>query len=221
LGDLGSIKDKYDVAISTACPALDNIVVDTTETGQQCIEYLRKNELGRGTFIVLDKLSEVTATMETPEGAPRLFDLVKPKEDRFLPAFYNALRDTLVANDLEQANRIAFGKQRFRVVTLEGQLIDKSGTMSGGGNKVSKKGMSSTAPSDVKPEEIQAMEKESETRGLELRQVQEQQKALTSELESVTQKLSVCEVELAKCEMDVNSLEQQLVGFQAQEKELK
>ena len=65
------------------------------------------------------------------------------------------------------------------------------------------------------------MEKESETRGLELRQVQEQQKALTSELESVTQKLSVCEVELAKCEMDVNSLEQQLVGFQAQEKELK
>ena len=38
---------------------------------------------------------------------PRLFDLVKPKEDKFLTAFYFALRDTLVAKDLDQATRIA------------------------------------------------------------------------------------------------------------------
>jgi structural maintenance of chromosome 4 len=248
LGDLGSIKDKYDVAISTACPALDNIVVDTTETGQQCIEYLRKNQLGRSTFIVLDKLGEVTPKMDTPEDAPRLFDLVKAKDDKYLPglprllsfflfffflltipffptknkkAFYNALRDTLVANDLEQANRIAFGKQRFRVVTLDGKLIDKSGTMSGGGNKVTKGGMSSAALIEVKPEDIQAMEKESESRVVELRQIQEQQKSLSSEYELLAQKLSICEVELTKCEMDVNSLEQQLVSFQTQEKELR
>ena len=58
---------------------------------------------------------------------PRLFDLVKTKEEQILPAFYFALRDTLVANDLDQATRIAYGKTRYRVVTLQGQLLDQSG----------------------------------------------------------------------------------------------
>lgn len=42
LGDLAVIDPKYDVAISTACPRLNDLVVDTVESGQQCIEYLRK-----------------------------------------------------------------------------------------------------------------------------------------------------------------------------------
>ena len=44
-------------------------------------------------------------------------------------------RDTLVANDLDQANRVAFGKQRYRVVSLNGDLIETSGAMSGGGSQ--------------------------------------------------------------------------------------
>ena len=58
---------------------------------------------------------------------PRLFDLVKAKEPVILTAFYHALRDTLIAKDLDQATRIAYGKNRYRVVTLDGQLIDMSG----------------------------------------------------------------------------------------------
>lgn len=67
----------------------------------------------------------------SPETVPRLFDLVKTKEEKILPAFYFALRDTLVANDLDQATRIAYGKTRYRVVTLQGQLLDQSGTCVG------------------------------------------------------------------------------------------
>ena len=62
-----------------------------------------------------------------PENVHRLFDLVNVQNPDILPAFYFALRDTLVANDLEQATRIAYGKTRYRVVTLQGQLIDTSG----------------------------------------------------------------------------------------------
>ena len=40
------------------------------------------------------------------EDVPRLYDLVKPKDDKYRPAFYFALRNTLVASDLEQATRI-------------------------------------------------------------------------------------------------------------------
>ncbi|EDO27517.1 predicted protein, partial [Nematostella vectensis] len=56
LGDLGAIDDKYDIAISTACGALDHIVCDTMETAQTCVQYLKKNNIGAATFIGLDKV---------------------------------------------------------------------------------------------------------------------------------------------------------------------
>lgn len=106
LGNLGTIDQKYDVAVSTACSALDNFVTESVESGQQCIEYLRKNNLGRGNFICLDKLrSRDMSPIQTPENAPRLFDLVKSK-DKFRPAFYHAMQDTLVANDFEQKQKL-------------------------------------------------------------------------------------------------------------------
>lgn len=66
--------------------------------------------------------------MSTPENIPRLFDMVKVKDDSVRSAFYFALRDTLVAKDLEQATRVAFQKdKRWRVVTLQGQIIEQAG----------------------------------------------------------------------------------------------
>ena len=51
------------------------------------------------------------------------------------------------------------GKTRHRVVTLSGQLIDSSGTMSGGGNRVLKGRMSSKASSDVSPLQVEEKKK--------------------------------------------------------------
>lgn len=62
-----------------------------------------------------------------PENVHRLFDMIKIQDEDVRTAFYYALRDTLVANDLEQASRIAYGAQRFRVVTLGGDLIETTG----------------------------------------------------------------------------------------------
>lgn len=56
-----------------------------------------------------------------------MFDLIKVADDRVRPAFYFATRDTLVANDLEQASRIAYGHVRHRVVTLKGEVIEVYG----------------------------------------------------------------------------------------------
>lgn len=54
----GAIDDKYDIAISTACGPLDNIVVDTLKTGQQCVDYLKRANLGVCTFILLEKMEQ-------------------------------------------------------------------------------------------------------------------------------------------------------------------
>lgn len=51
LGDLGAIPAKYDVAVSTACGALDHIVVESMEKAQAAVEFLKKNNLGQASFI--------------------------------------------------------------------------------------------------------------------------------------------------------------------------
>jgi structural maintenance of chromosome 4 len=144
LGDLATIPEKYDVAVSTACSLLDHIVVQTTAGAQRCLEYLRKYNLGRASFVPLDKQKKGAhdAAVETPENAPRLFDQITSSNYALTPALFLAVGNTLVAPDLETATRWAYDfSKRWRVVTLDGKLIESSGTMSGGGKSVRRGGM--------------------------------------------------------------------------------
>ena len=62
--------------------------------------------------------------------------MITPKDEKFLNAFYFALKDTLVAADIKIGTHIAFNAvpgKKFRVVTLVGEIIELSGVMSGGG----------------------------------------------------------------------------------------
>lgn len=144
LGDLCTTTAEYDVAVSTACGHLDHIVVQTTAGAQRCLEYLRRHNLGRAHFIPLDKMKKGAhdRQVETPEGAPRLFELITPGNYAVAPALFLAVGNTLVAPDLETASRWAydFGK-RWRVVTVDGNLIEAVGTMAGGGKSVKCGGM--------------------------------------------------------------------------------
>ena len=140
LGDLASIDGIYDVAISTACSFLDHIVVDDAESGQACVDFLRDHNLGRASFIIVNKMTEWETKMMTniniPIDCKRLFDIISPVSDDLKPVFYFALRDTLVAQDLESASSASFHRdpsKRHRVVTIDGELVDISGAISGGG----------------------------------------------------------------------------------------
>ena len=140
LGDLGIIDKKYDIAISTATnKSLDTILVRDVASAQSCINYLKSKNIGRANFLALEKMKsnedKLSYNKRTPENAPRLIDLVQVQNDEYKLAFYHYLKDTLVAEDLDQANRITRNKNEvFRVVTLNGELIEKSGAMSGGGS---------------------------------------------------------------------------------------
>ena len=141
---MATISEQYDVAVSTACGMLDHIVVRTTAGAQRCLAFLRKYKLGRANFIPLDKMKKGAhdRAVDTPEGSPRLFDLIAPSTFEITPALYLGVGNTLVAPDLETASRWAydFGK-RWRVVTIDGSLIEMSGTMQGGGRTVRRSGM--------------------------------------------------------------------------------
>ncbi|KAA0702502.1 Structural maintenance of chromosomes protein 4 [Triplophysa tibetana] len=162
LGDLGAIDEKYDIAISSSCGSLDNILVDSIDTAQKCVTFLKSQNIGVATFIGLDKMKvwqQSMGSISTPENIPRLFDMVRVKDEAMRPAFYFALRDTLVARDLEQATRVAFQKdKRWRVVTLQGQIIEQAGTMTGGGGRVMKGRMGSSVSPDISQEQLDKME---------------------------------------------------------------
>lgn len=221
LGNLGTIDQKYDIAISTACGALDNFVTDTVEGGQQCIEYLRKTNMGRGNFMCLDKLgNRDLSSIETPENVPRLFDLIKSKDPRFLPAFFHSLQNTLVAKDLVQANRIAYGAKRWRVVTLDGQLIDKSGTMSGGGNTVKKGLMSSKLVADTSKEQVAKLEVDREELERTFQEFQNRQHVLEASLRELEDQIPQLETKMQKLALEAESSTRNLADAQKRAKEL-
>ncbi|XP_074819758.1 structural maintenance of chromosomes protein 4 isoform X3 [Natator depressus] len=64
LGDLGAIDEKYDIAISSSCGALDYIVVDTIDTAQECVNFLKSQGIGVATFIALDKANKMESQLQ-------------------------------------------------------------------------------------------------------------------------------------------------------------
>ncbi|KAJ3715083.1 RecF/RecN/SMC N terminal domain-containing protein [Lentinula raphanica] len=207
LGSLGTIPEKYDVAITTACGSLNNMVVDTVAQGQACLEYLRSNNIGRATFLVLEKISYSQAVLsppKTPENVPRLFDLITPKDPKFAEVFYKAVGDTLVAKDMDQANRIAFGEKRAKVVTLAGQVIETSGAMTGGGGAPAKGGMSAKLAKDsISPRQLQELEREREQAQAKLEEATAAVRSAEAELESLNRSGPEIDLRYEKLGLDI------------------
>ncbi|XP_066476875.1 structural maintenance of chromosomes protein 4 isoform X1 [Tiliqua scincoides] len=224
LGDLGAIDEKYDVAISSSCGALDHIVVDTIDTAQECVNFLKKQGIGVATFIGLDKMAvweKHMSKIQTPENTPRLFDMVKVKDEKVSQAFYFALRDTLVANNLDQATRVAFQKdRRWRVVTLQGQIIEQSGTMTGGGGKVMKGRMGSSVVVEISEDEVNKMESQLQKNSQTAMHCQEQKVQLEEKVTKVRQSVREMRNTFEKYSASIQSLSEQEVHLKVQIKEL-
>jgi len=219
LGDLATIGEDYDVAVSTACGMLDHIVVQTTAGAQRCLTFLRKHDLGRANFVALDKTKKGAhdRAVETPEGAPRLFDLISPRHPAVTPAIYLGVGNTLVAPDLDTATRWAFdyGK-RWRVVTVDGKLIEGSGTMSGGGKSVRRGGMrlkngkggsnsQAAVAMDVDTDDLdsKALETEAKKALQALQDCRSKRRALVEEIRTLKRRIKSLSVKLPKLTMEI------------------
>ncbi|XP_062833576.1 structural maintenance of chromosomes protein 4 isoform X1 [Anolis carolinensis] len=223
LGDLGAIDEKYDVAISSSCWALDHIVVDTIDTAQECVNFLKKQNIGVATFIGLDKMAVWEKSMgkiQTPENTPRLFDMIKVKDEKIRQAFYFAVRDTLVADNLDQATRVAFQKdKRWRVVTLQGQIIEQSGTMTGGGGKPMKGRMGSSVVIETSQDQINEMESQLQKNYQKVKQYQECKVQLEEEILKLRQSVREMRNTLEKYSASIQSLSEQEAHLKIQVKE--
>jgi structural maintenance of chromosome 4 len=216
LGDLGTIVEKYGVAAGAAAGAsLDNMVVRTAEDAQACIRFMRKYDLGRSTFIILEKISYLEKYMTaTRFDGPRLFDHVRTEDERNRIAFYFALRDTLVAQNLDEARRMAYKPtKQNRVVTVEGELIESSGAMTGGGrgpprHRLASKqsGVAAAVASPTNGADPQKLAQELQAAVNDLRAAAEEVDRLEAESCRLAMELEQVETELVKISNNVASL---------------
>uniref|UniRef100_A0A7S3A4B0 SMC hinge domain-containing protein n=2 Tax=Rhodosorus marinus TaxID=101924 RepID=A0A7S3A4B0_9RHOD len=210
LSELATVDDKYDTAVGAAAgSSLQNIVVETPEDAQACVEFLRNHNLGRATFIILNKLQYLRKDMEksVPATNRRLFDMLQIEEEKNKVAFYYALRDTLVAENMDEATKLAYQpSRRNRVVTVAGQLIESSGAMTGGGGKVPKANLGSKVRAHVTKDESRELESKLKQAMEDLSRAREQNSSLHVELKQTNESISSLEVEMQKCAMDAKIL---------------
>ncbi|XP_073102546.1 structural maintenance of chromosomes protein 1 [Elaeis guineensis] len=126
---------KYNLAVTVAMGKfMDAIVVEDENTGKECIEYLKEQRLPPQTFIPLQsvRVKPIIEKLRTLGGTAQLvFDVIQ--FDRSLEkAILYAVGNTLVCDGLEEAKILSWCGERYKVVTVDGILLTKSGTMTGG-----------------------------------------------------------------------------------------
>ena len=131
MSDLIKVPGEYGVSLEVAAGShLADIVVDTTENAVVCVKHLKKNKIGRARFLPLDKIRPHERGALPPGAIGWLSDLVK-YQVRFRPAVEYVLGSTACVNDIDTAKKIS-KTYRVRMVTLDGDLVEASGAITGG-----------------------------------------------------------------------------------------
>ncbi len=137
ISKLIEVKKEYAVAIETALGAsLQHIVVDTENDAKRAIEFLKNQNKGRATFL---PISTIKSRSLEETGLDNLFGYVGIASElldidkKYKTIIENILGKTVVAEDIDSAVTIAkkYG-YRFKVVTLDGQIVNAGGSLTGG-----------------------------------------------------------------------------------------
>ncbi len=210
LMDLGKVDEEYSTALDIAFGGrLANIVVDDTHTANVAMELLKSSRAGRATFLPLNKMKKAPTKLQLPKNsgvidfAINLVDF----DDMYLDVFFYAVADTLIVEDAEVAEGL-IGK--YRMVTLDGKLYEKSAAITGGYIKKSAFGFG------------QNDDKELENAKQKLNQLQEkhnqaikEKKELETKLEQIRMAHSGASTEYEKARLELSNMTKQFENSQS------
>ncbi|WAC04742.1 MAG: chromosome segregation protein SMC [Methanoregula sp.] len=147
VASLGKAPGEYATALNIAAGnKLQFVIVDTDHVAAEAIQYLKNEKLGRVTFLPLNKLKPpALPPVKEPGVIGYAVNLIEydPKYDK---AFAVALGGTVVVDTLERARKL-IGK--YRMVTLEGELLERSGAMTGGATKKPLRGFGAAVDDEI------------------------------------------------------------------------
>lgn len=204
-----SVPSKYGVAIETALGgAMQNIVVNTDEDAKQAIRYLKSTDGGRATFLPLNtiKSRELRENgLDDCYGFVGVASELCSCEEKYNNILGSLLGKIVIAEDLNSATSIAKKySYRFKVVTLDGQVVNAGGSLTGGSLNRNT-GLLSRAS------EIEQLKKLTDD-------LQNKAKAAENMCEQVSREYSSIEAELLGTRADLSNKQQEFVRLQAEKR---
>ena len=145
VADVITVDEKYVLAIETVLqPVMQNIIVDNEETANRCIRFLKETGAGRATFYPLTSMRGRNLNeprLMSERGFEGIASELVECADEYTEIIKNLLGTTAVVDDIATATYI--GKKygyKFRIVTLDGQLVNAGGSFTGG-SRINKGGI--------------------------------------------------------------------------------
>ena len=211
LANIIEVPENLETAIEMCLGAsLQNIVTETEEDAKRLVEYLRKNNLGRASFLPITsvkgkKLDKIKGNEAGIIGIAS--DLVKYSK-KYEQIILNLLGRTVIVDNMDTAIKVA--KQNgytFRIVTVEGDLINPSGAITGG--SVMKKTVNILG----RGKEIEKLQKEIETLKLKIQKLENEKEEFEESIEGILELVSNLERELQEIEIDYATKKQKVLSI--------
>ena len=201
---LMTTKQEYAVALETALGgALQNIVVDREEDAKAAIQFLKQRDGGRATFLPLTAIrgDELRENVDGEYGFVGVASRLVRYDSRYDNIFRNLLGRTVVVEDLDSGIALARKfRSAFRIVTLDGQIINRGGSMTGGSVSRSS-GVLSRA------NELERLTKAQGALHDKLNEAAQQAETAQRELQKAEYELQVAKEQQRKAEDDVLTLQ--------------
>ena len=212
LANVIEVRDEYQTAIEMCLGAsLQNIVTETEQDAKKLVEHLRKNNLGRASFLPIasvkgKKLDKIKGSNETGYIgiASDLINFDKKYEQIVL----NLLGRTVIVDNMDTAIKIA--KQNgysFRIITIEGDVINASGAITGG--SVSKKTVNILG----RGKEIEKLEKDIKNLKEKIEKLEKEKQEYEDSIQETIENAVSLEKELQEIDITYATEKQKVVAF--------
>ena len=212
LANIIEVPEEYQTAIEMCLGmSLQNIVTDTEEDAKKLVEHLRKNNLGRASFLPISsvrgkKLDKIKIKEEGYIGIAS--DLIK-YDKKYQDIIENLLGRTVIVDKMETAIKIAKqNKYAFRIITLEGDVINPSGAITGG--SVAKKTVNILG----RGREIEKLEKEIKTKNKKIESLEEEKKDFEKSIVDIFEESKNLEKELQEIDITYATEKQKLLSIE-------
>ena len=208
LSQLISVEDRYAVAVETALgAAIQNIVTDSENDAKRAINFLKEKKGGRATFLPLTSVKSKPFTekgLDDCYGFVDMADRLLDYDGKYGEIIRSLLGRTAVAEDLDSAIVIAKKySYRFKIVTLDGQVVNAGGSMTGGSRGHNAGILSRGNEMDKLREQVAKLTAEQERDNGEY-------KTLSVELSAVRADLDASQADLKRTQEDIIRKESEL-----------